>query len=209
MRLAILGASGHGKVVADAAELAGWDEVIFYDDAWPRLAKNGPWMVVGNTEALLQGLEGIDGVVVAIGNNRVRQLKQHELIVAGAKVVSIVHPTAVVSRHAELCVGSVVFGNATVNACAKVGNGCIVNTGAVVEHDCVLGDFAHISPNAVLAGGVRVGPLVWLGASASVKQLIEVGEHAVVGMGAVVIRDVQPGATVVGNPAKVFESRKS
>lgn len=208
MRLAILGASGHGKVVADAAELLGWDKVQFFDDAWPQLAKNGPWSVAGNTEALLQGVAEFDGVVVAIGNNQIRQLKQQELAIAGARLVSVVHPSAVVSKHAVIGVGSVVFANAVINACATVAAGCIVNTGTVIEHDCVLGDFAHVSPNAVIAGGVRVGPLAWVGACASVRQLIEVGEGAVVGMGAVVTKDVPPGATVVGNPAKVFEPCK-
>ena len=208
MRLAILGASGHGKVVADAAALAGWDEVMFFDDAWPQLAKNGPWLIAGNTEALLQGLREFDGVVVAIGNNRIRQLKRNELTVAGARLVSVVHPSAVVSKHALVGVGSVVFANAVINACAKLGRGCIVNTGAVVGHDCVLGDFAHVSPNAVMAGGVKVGPLAWVGACASIRQLIEVGEGAVVGMGAVVTKNVPPGVTVVGNPAKVLKPRK-
>lgn len=209
MRLAILGASGHGKVVADAAELAGWNEVLFFDDAWPELTQNGPWSVAGDTDALLADVKGFDGVVVAIGSNSVRQVKQRELAAVGAKLTSIVHPAAVVSEYAVVGIGSVVFANSVINACAEVGEGCIVNTGAVVEHDCVLGDFAHVSPNAVMAGGVRVGSLAWLGGCASVRQLIEVGEGAVVGMGAVVTKDVPPGVTVVGNPAKVFAPRKS
>ena len=209
MRLAILGASGHGKVVADAAELAGWDEVVFFDDAWPELTKNGPWAVVGDTAALLKDVKGFDGVVVAIGNNRIRQVKQRELAVSGGRLVTVVHPAAVVSEYALVGAGSVVFANAVINACADVGEGCIVNTGAVVEHDCVVGGFAHVSPNAVLAGGVKVGPLAWVGGCASVRQLIEVGEGVVVGMGAVVTKDVPPGVTVVGNPAKVFEPRRS
>lgn len=204
MRLAILGASGHGKVVADAAELVGWQEVVFFDDAWPGLKQNGSWAVVGDTRVLLDDLASFDGVVIAIGNNRIRLAKQQELLAAGASFVSIVHPSAVVSSHASLGNGSVVFAHAVVNACAMVGEGCIVNTGAVIEHDCVIGDFAHISPNAVLAGGVKLGKLVWVGANVSVRQLIEVGEGSVVGMGAVVTKAVQPRLTVVGNPAKVF-----
>lgn len=209
MRLAILGASGHGKVVADAAGRAGWDEVLFYDDAWPGLQKNGPWPVIGDTGSLMACLAACDGVVVAIGNNRIRQAKHRELVAASANLVSVVDPTALISEHATIAAGTVVFANAVVNACAMIGEGCIVNTGAVVEHDCTVGDFAHISPNAALAGGVQVGSRAWIGACASIRQLIEVGEGSVVGMGAVVIRNVLPGVTVVGNPAKVLEPRIS
>jgi sugar O-acyltransferase (sialic acid O-acetyltransferase NeuD family) len=207
MRLAILGASGHGKVVADAAEQGGWPSVAFFDDAWPGLQTNGPWAVEGNTEALLDRLMDFDGVIVAIGNNHTRVAKQSELVASGGKMATIIHPSAMVSAYATVGAGSVVFANAAVNACATVGVGVIVNTGAVLEHDCVVGDFAHISPNAVLAGGVVLGSLVWIGSCASVKPLIAIGEASVVGMGAVVIKDVPPGVTVVGNPAKVFEPR--
>jgi sugar O-acyltransferase (sialic acid O-acetyltransferase NeuD family) len=206
-RLAILGASGHGKVLADAAEQCGWPSISFFDDAWPGLQTNGPWAVEGNTEALLDRLMDFDGVIVAIGNNRTRAVKQAELVASGGKMATIIHPSAMVSAHATVGVGSVVFANAAVNACATVGAGVIVNTGAVVEHDCVVGDFAHISPNGVLSGGVALGSLVWVGSCASVKQLIAIGEASVVGMGAVVTKDVPPGVTVVGNPAKVFEPR--
>ncbi|QBM16393.1 acetyltransferase [Idiomarina abyssalis] len=205
-RLAVLGASGHGKVVADAAEASGWQSVVFYDDAWPELQVNGPWGVRGDTETLLGQLSEFDGVVVGIGNNALRADKQQLLFSASAGIVSIVHPAAVVSAHARIQPGAVVFANAVVNAGAEVGAGCIINTGSVVEHDCILGDFAHISPNAVLAGGVIVECQAWVGACASVRQLLRVGKAAMVGMGAVVTKDVSASAVVVGNPAKVVNS---
>jgi len=203
-RLAVLGASGHGKVVADAAEASGWQRVEFFDDAWPTLQANGPWKVWGGTETLLEHLNEYDGVVLGIGNNAIRADKQKRLLSAGASVVSIVHPAAAVSTHACIQPGTVVLANAVVNACADVGRGCIINTGSVVEHDCVLGDYSHISPNAVLAGGVTVGYQAWVGACASVRQLLQVGGAAVVGMGAVVTKDVSAGSVVIGNPARVF-----
>jgi len=206
MRLAILGASGHGKVVADAAEAAGWQDVVFFDDAWPGLQENGPWLVKGDTNALMDALSEYDGVVVGIGNNAIRANKQVQLVNAGAAVVTIVHPAATVSPHARVGSGSVVFAQAVVNACGNVGAGVIVNTGSVVEHDCVVGDFSHISPNAVLAGGARLQEQCWVGAGASVRQLLEVGTAAVVGMGAVVTKDVSAGSVVAGTPARVLKS---
>lgn len=203
MRLAILGASGHGKVIADAAEQLGWKTITFFDDAWPGLEKNGPWVVRGDTKALLASLSAFDGVVVGIGSNRIREEKQAELARAKARFANIIHPSAIISPHASIGEGSVIFANAVVNPCAVVGAGVIVNTGAVVEHDCVVGDFAHLSPNAVLAGGAMVGHKAWVGCCASVRQLISVGEASVIGMGAVVIKDVASGVTVVGNPARI------
>ena len=206
MRLAILGASGHGKVVADAAECSGWLEVIFFDDPWPELTVNGPWNVQGDTTALIDRLDEFDGVVVGIGSNAIRAAKQAQLRNAGANVVSVVHPAARISAHSPVGEGSVVFANAVINACAIVGAGVILNTGAVVEHDCMIGDFAHISPNAVLAGGVTLNEQSWVGACASVRQLLEIGEAAVVGMGAVVTKNVPPRSVVAGNPAKILKS---
>lgn len=203
MRLAILGASGHGKVVADAAERSGWDAIAFFDDAWPGVQSNGPWAVHGRSGALIERIHSFDGIIVAIGHNQTRSLKQAELAAVGAKLVTITHPSAIVSPHATVGSGSAVFANAVINASARVGAGVIVNTGAVVEHDCTVEDYSHISPNAVLAGGVMIGSEAWVGACASVRQMVRIGEAAIVGMGAVVTRDVGPGATVIGNPARV------
>lgn len=202
MRLAILGASGHGKVVADAASLSGWVEIVFFDDAWPAVAKNGPWAVVGRSPDLLTKAAEFDGAVVAIGNNGIRMARQQELVSAGLKLISVIHPSAIVSPHASVGAGSVVFASAVINACATLGSGCIVNTGAVIEHDCEVGDFSHLSPNAVLAGGVTAGQKVWVGAGAMVKQLVVLGDEVTVGMGSVVLKDVAAGKTVVGVPAR-------
>lgn len=201
-KLALLGASGHGKVLADMAELLGWQHIDFYDDAWPTLVNNGPWPVVGNTARLMQTLAEYQGVVVAIGNNAIRLAKLTELKQQGATLVSLVHPAAVVSRHASLGAGSVVMAGAVVNACARVGEGCIINTNASVDHDCVLAPGVHISPGANLAGGVSVGQGSWVGIGACVRQLITIGQNTMVGAGSVVVAPVSDFQIVVGNPAK-------
>jgi len=137
MRLAILGAGGHGRVVADAAQCGGWTRIEFYDDAADGA---GPWNVCGDTAALLDRLDDYDGVVVAIGRNGSRQGLQRQLGAAGARLATIVHPAAIVSSHASLGPGSVVFAGAIVNAGVAAGEGVILNTGCAIDHDCLLGD---------------------------------------------------------------------
>lgn len=201
-RLALLGASGHGKVVADAALAAGWQSVVFFDDAWPGLTVNGHWPVVGGTAALLARLSEFDGALVTIGRCATRWQKHQALRAAGARLVSLVHPHACVSSLATLGVGSVVMAGAVVNVDAVVGEACIINTGATVDHDCVLGHAVHVSPGAHLSGDVRVGACSWVGVGAAVRQGIRIGADVMVGAGAVVVKPVPDGQTVVGNPAR-------
>ena len=200
--LAIVGASGHGKVVADAAIARDGCGVVFYDDAWPGRAQVGPWPVEGRTVELLASLDRFDSVVVGIGDNRTRLIKLAEIASMGAAVGTVLHPRSVVSPYAGIGAGSVVFAGAVINVDAELGRGVIINTGATVDHDCVLGDGVHISPGANLAGNVTVGEGSWVGIGAAVKQGVTIGKHVMVAAGAVVIRDVPDGVTVLGVPAR-------
>lgn len=206
--MAILGASGHGKVVADAALRAGWKEITFFDDSWPQLRQLGPWAVAGSSVDLLRSDTTFDGVVVAIGHNLTRLRKHRELVAGGLTVASVVHPAAVISPFAVVGEGSVVFAGAVINAFATVGASVIVNTGATVEHDCVLGDGVHMSPGAHLGGGVTLGEAAWIGVGAAVRHGISIGANAVVGAGAAVVKDVAAGLVAVGVPARSLSSSK-
>jgi sugar O-acyltransferase (sialic acid O-acetyltransferase NeuD family) len=208
-RLALLGAGGHGKVVADAALASGWDAVDFFDDAWPQRQQNGPWPITGGVSALLERRQEFQGVIVAIGDGAARLEKHRTLQAAGAPLTTVVHPAAVVSRYAVLGVGTVVMAGAVVNIDAVVGQAGIINTGATVDHDCRLGDAVHICPGAHLSGHVQIGHGSWIGVGAAVKQGIVIGERVMVGVGAVVVQNVPDGLIVVGNPAAPLGASKS
>jgi sugar O-acyltransferase (sialic acid O-acetyltransferase NeuD family) len=206
MRLAILGASGHGKVVADMALLLGYTDVVFFDDAWPIKNSVGCWSVIGTTETLLGSMTDFDAVIVGIGDNRVR-LEKHTLLAAsGAPLVTLVHPAAVVSDFAQIGIGSVICAGAVVNVDATLGFGVVVNTGATVDHDCQLADGVHIAPGAHLSGDVYVGVSSWVGVAACVKQGLHIGSDVMVGAGAVVVSNIPDGVTVMGNPARLIVS---
>ena len=201
-RLATLGGSGHGKVLAEIAELQGWDEIHFFDDSWPEKVENGPWSVVGNSGQLLSSLSLYQGVIVAIGNNQVRLEKVNQLEAKQANLVNLIHPSAVISKYAKLEQGSVVMANAVINPFASVGKAGIVNTGATIDHDCELSDGVHVSPGANLAGGVKVGTCSWIGAGSAVRQLVTIGDNVVVGLSSAVVADLASDRTFVGVPAK-------
>jgi sugar O-acyltransferase (sialic acid O-acetyltransferase NeuD family) len=199
---AILGASGHGKVVAEIVELNGYQHITFFDDRWPSLSSVEHWDVSGDTAALLSTAREYDVVVVAIGHNETRCAKQRELSDAGANFDVLAHPSAIISKYANIKEGTVVMANAVVNPFSHVGANCIINSSSIVEHDCKLADGVHISPNASLAGGVEIGENSWIGIGSQVKQLVVVGRDVTVGAGTTVINHVPDFSTVVGSPAK-------
>lgn len=203
-RLAILGAGGHARVVADAAEACGWSEISLFDDAWPDVPQ-GPWPLLGVGSDLDAHFAHYDGVVVAIGANAVRLDKQRRLAGLGAKITSIIHPAATVSRHALLGPGSVVFAGAVINPCVQIGDAAVINTAATIDHDCRLGHGVHISPGANIAGGVNIGDGSWIGIGASVRELVSIGARAIVGAGCAVIATVPDDLTVIGVPAQPLE----
>lgn len=201
-KLAILGASGHGKVLADIALLTGWDEIDFFDDRWPQLTRLEQWSVVGNSEALFQNIKQYNGVIVAIGNNVIRFEKHQKLEQKNAPLVCLIHPTAVISQTSTLSLGSVVMANAVINPFCKIGKSCVINTAATIDHDCILSDGVHISPGAHLAGGIKVGMCSWIGIGANIIQLIEIGNDVTVGAGSTVIHSISSFQKVAGSPAK-------
>ncbi|MFK5893066.1 MAG: acetyltransferase [Pseudomonadota bacterium] len=206
--LAILGASGHGKVIADCAESAGWLAIDFYDDAWPLYNKSSAWSVIGDTQVLIANLGNYDGVIVAIGNNVIRLEKQLELVSYNAPLVNIIHPSAQISRYVELGSGCVIMPGVIINVDSKLGNACIVNTGASIDHDCLLGDAVHICPGVHLAGGVNIGDYSWIGIGANIIQLIKIGPSSIIGAGSVVIKNIKGHCTVAGVPARLIDSPK-
>lgn len=192
-KIYVYGFSGHGAVVADVARACGYGKVVFLDDSkfdGKNVLKFDP------------SLEKAD-VIVAIGDNKIRRILQERVKNAGLVLAKLIHPSAVVSKSAQIGEGAVVMPHAVINARAKIGEGAIINTGAIIEHDCEIGDFAHVSPNAALAGGVLVGQNTHVGIGSCAIQCIKIGANCVIGAGSVVVRDIADGSVAYGNPAKI------
>lgn len=146
---------------------------------------------------------------VAIGDAACREAVLSSLEAEGFDLVTLVHPSAVVSSSARLGPGTLVCPKAVVNADARIGRGCIVNTGAIVEHDCEIGDFSHISPGAVLGGGAVLGRCCWVCVGAAVSDHVQIGNRSTIGAGAAVLSPVPGGVLAAGVPARIVKQQEN
>jgi sugar O-acyltransferase (sialic acid O-acetyltransferase NeuD family) len=192
--------------VAEIAELAGWQEIVFFDKAFEKIKSNGIWPVTGDLEALLAQKDNFDAAIVAIGNNHIRCDRSDVLSKAGFSLISLIHPSAVISHHASIGAGTVIMANAVVNPFSVISDNVIINTAAIIEHDCIIKEGVHICPAVSLAGEVDVAEKAWIGIGSSVKQQCQIGAGSVIGAGAAVISDIPAGVIVCGVPAKIIKS---
>jgi sugar O-acyltransferase (sialic acid O-acetyltransferase NeuD family) len=207
--LLIIGAGGHGKVVADAAQKQGaWKRIAFLDDAYPATTQTIGLAVLGKTNDAQQALLGYHDATVAIGNADIRLDLLERLERLGFDLPVIQHPEATVSPHARLRPGCVICAQGVVNPDAELDRGCIVNTGATVDHDCRLGAGVHVAPGAHLGGGVRVGERSWIGIGASVHAYLTIGARVTVDAGAAVVSDVSDDQIVAGAPVTIAPRSK-
>lgn len=193
-KLIIIGASGHGKVIADIAVKSGYEEIIFLDDN-EEIKDCAGFPVIGKVSEA----DRFDcDKIVAIGNAKIREKIQEGL----SNVTTLIHPNAVISRRVKIGEGSVVMAGSVINSDVVIGRGCIINTCSSVDHDCVIKDYVHISVGAHVAGTVTIESRTWVGAGATVNNNMSICEDCMIGAGAVVVKDINKTGSYVGVPAK-------
>ena len=195
MRLVIIGASGHGRVIADIARLNGYEDIVFLDDN-KEVKECGGSPVIGDSSTAPDG-----EIVVAIGNARIRKMLMERY--SDRVMPVLIHPNAVIARDVNIGSGTVVMAGAVINPDTVIGAGCIINTCSSVDHDCNVGDFVHVAVGAHLCGTVNVGESTWIGAGATVSNNVNICGNCMIGAGAVVIKDINKKGTYIGVPARL------
>lgn len=199
-QLVIIGASGHGKVVADIARRNEYDDILFLDDD-ESLASCDSHPIVGKCRNFTN--YNCD-FIVAIGNARTRQQIQGMLEADGKTIATLIHPNAVIGENVCIGMGTVVMAGAVINPDTEIGKGCIINTCSSVDHDCKLEDFVHVSVGTHIAGTCVIGERTCLGAGATIINNTCICGDCVIGAGAVVIRNIEKSGTYVGCPARMI-----
>jgi len=187
----IYGASGHGLVVADIARVCGYEIIIFIDDG------DNDYLsfedIIFNTDI---------PIAFGIGDSKMLAKLFDKVVTSGISIVSLVHPSAIISSSVDIGIGTVVMPNVVVNAKTIIGQGVILKPSCVVEHENIIEDFVHISPNVALAGDVKVGEFTHIGIGSNVIHGIKIGKNNIIGGGSMVINNIEDNKKVVGVPAR-------
>lgn len=198
----LYGAGGHAKVIIDILETLNLPIAGIVDD------NEQLHEVLGYPVYRREWLDNVaaeDHLLITIGYNEIRKR-----IAESMKLVflpPVIHPSAIISKYAQIGEGTVIIHGAILQAEAMIGRHCIVNTGATVGHECKIGDYVHIASNATLCGNVSVGEGTWIGAGSVVKPGIKIGANCMIGVGSVVVKDIPDNVVVVGNPARIIRNK--
>jgi len=199
--VAVLGGSGHARVVISTLRAAGVPILGVYDDnSDARGTKVLGVEVLGPLEQAVT--DGATRAVIAIGNNLVRKRLADSPALAEMEFATVVHPHSFVDPGVRLGAGTVVFAGAVVQPGTVLGRHTIVNTGATIDHDNEIADFCQVCPGAHLAGSVRLEEGVFVATGASLVPGVRVGSWTIVGAGSVVVNDLPANTVAFGVPAR-------
>lgn len=198
----IIGASGHGKVIADIVIKSGDLIKGFLDDNKEKGGLFCDYPVLGTVLEFSKFKNNCE-FIIAIGNSDIR--KKISVICKDVKWYTAIHPQSIISSiDVNIGEGTVIMANAVLNSGVNIGKHCIINTSSVVEHDNIIKNFTHISVGTSLAGNVIVGENTWIGIGATVKNNIKICDNCMIGAGAVVVKDITEPGTYIGVPARKF-----
>lgn len=206
MQLAIFGAGGLGREFLELAEIINergqrWDSFVFIDDNTPLKAVQGI-PVYRFEDMFADGRVEETEYIIAVGEPAVRKKIYERLLENGCSVATIVHPDVHIPVTTTLGPGTVVCYGCFVSCNVTIKENVVLQPQCNIGHDDVIGAHSVISGFVNMGGACTIGEASYIGLSACVRELTEIGARSIVGMGAVVMRNVEDEAVVAGNPAR-------
>jgi sugar O-acyltransferase (sialic acid O-acetyltransferase NeuD family) len=211
-KVVIIGASEHGKVVADVIEREGKYALLGWIDSYkPAGGEFFGYPMLGAEDVLLDlwQRKEIAGGIIAIGDNwtRGRMAEKIRSLASDFTFITTVHPSAQIGRGASIGAGTVLMAGTVVNSDSRIGAHCIFNTKASLDHDCVMDDFSSLAPGATVGGVARIGAYSAISLGANMIHGKKIGAHTVIGAGALVLDDIPDYCVAYGVPARVIRKR--
>ena len=207
-KLIVVGASGFGREVVQWVEdinLANpeWEILGFLDDNPNALEGcRCDYHIIGSIHEWKPKEDEFFACAIAIPSVKYKVVTS--LLERGAKFATLIHPTALVNKYAEIGEGVVVTPRSNINADTKIGDYVSV-LGSGIGHDATVGAYSTLSGRCSINGHVQIGEKVYVACGVSIAPSKKIGNDAYVGIGSVVISNVKAGTKVFGNPAKRME----
>lgn len=171
----------------------------YVDDADPAECTRLQVPLLGTTENYV--IQEDDVFTCAIGNPNSREMVVKHLLNRGATFIDIIHRTAIIHGSVEHGIGLVACQFTTIGDSSQIGNFVVLNGFSALGHDCIVGDYTCIMSHCDITGHTRIGRKVFISGGVGTVPNAKIGDGAYVGAGSVVLRKVNPGAKVFGNPA--------
>jgi len=210
MKIAIYGPGGFGRELIPVAGHSA--AVCFLSDSPDEISANNLSVPTFSLEAFASAECMSEGtsVIIAVADAEIRRKLAARVKASGLRTGQAIAATAIIGPGVELGEGAIICHHAIITASVEIGVHFQANIYSYVAHDCVIGDFVTLAPRVCINGNTIIEDDAYIGTGAILKQgtpakPLRIGKGAIVGMGAVVTKDVPPGAVVVGNPAKPLE----
>lgn len=213
--LIILGAGGTGLQVADAVEDINnekkrWNLLGYLDDDPKKqdIEING-FPVLGTLEDVKKYHNCYFVAIFGSPQNyflRKKLIRKLELPIE--RFETVIHPDTTISRYAKIGLGTVILAGTRIMPNVEIGNHVIILSNSYLAHDTIVGDFSTMTNSVSIAGEVRINEGCYIGANSSIRERIIIGEWSLIGLGAVIIKDVPPYCTVVGNPGRIIKKKE-
>ena len=202
----VIGAGGHARVVVDVAKSAGFEVCGIIDINFLSQKEsiiNTP--VIGGMNTLKDYDPESIGVAIALGKSELRSEYFIKILNSKFKIISIISPTAIISKYVKMGKGVFVNAGAIISAEAIIGNNTIINSGAIVEHEVKIGKDSHVGPGVKIGGRTTIGDNTFIGLGATIIDNIKIGNCVTIGAGSVIINDIDPNTTIVGIPGRTVK----
>jgi len=213
MKLGIYGTGGTGRelyeIILDIFEIKGkiFDEIIFVDDITTDKELFGCRIL--NFNELLKEKNKDIKFSIAVGEPQLRNILRKKVAEAGYALITISHPSAVVSRYAKISNGVILKRHCIISNKAIINENCLIQANCIIGHDVVINEDCIISNFVSIGGFTSVGDRTYIAMNSSIRDRIRIGSDSIIGMGSVVVKDVKDNCVVFGNPGKMVAKNDS
>ncbi|WP_369743401.1 acetyltransferase [Pseudidiomarina sp. PP-1MA] len=209
--IGVFGASGFGREVMPLVkESYPREQLVFVDDNPPSSMLNGYQVMTFEEFVSSNASEKL--ISIAIADSKIRKVLTEKCINENIELISLRSSNVITMDAVNIGEGAILCPFSTITSNVQIGKSFHSNIYSYVAHDCVIGDYVTFAPRVHCNGNIHIDDYAYIGTGAIIKQgtpekPLKIGRGAIVGMGAVVTKDVPPGAVVIGNPAKPLEKK--